>query len=364
MSPITESAPESRDFQNDLPLHPAAQELLHYFFDAAWPDPTKIHHRSSVLRNNLNTAREVIATHVGLDVSELEIVGEIGFGFQVGLGGLILDQDKELIIGALDRQVIHGLARLHAQRGGSVTVMDPDTQGKIDYQGSLSNRSSTISWQATNREIGVMQEAPLINEHHSLFADMTASFPLHRLPESWDSALWDPRTFGGPQGIALLGVSKRGKWRNPGPELDKRRVYGSYSKPLLLATAVALENSIQTAQSDMSKIEHLHQCICNELQRKIPNIKIVMPQHRDPRFIAFVIENVIAEEVLRKVENQGFLIDAGSACGAGALSPSHVLTSLGYPPDGNFRITIKPHHSEADCVDLVDALVKGIAASA
>ena len=362
MSPITESAPESRDFQNDLPLHPAARELLHYFFDSAWPDPTKIHHRSSTLRNHLNSAREVIAGHLGIQLDELEIVGELGFGFQVALGGLLNDLDSHFYLGAIDRQVVHGLARLHSQRGGAVTNLQPDSRGMINYRGASSSSKKTMSWQATNREMGAIQEMPAPQDGLSIFADMTASYPLNRLPESWDSALWDPRTFGGPQGIALVGISRNGGWRNPGPELDKRRVYGSFSKPLLLATAVALENWSLNAHDEMVKLEKLHRFVCNELQR-ISAIQVVLPSQGDPRFLAFVIDNVIAEEVLRKVELEGFLIDAGSACGAGALSPSHVLTSMGYKPDGNFRITLKPHHSEADCVSLVDALVKGVAAS-
>ena len=363
MSPITESAPESRDFQNDLPLHPAARELLHYFFDSAWPDPTKIHHRSASLRNNLNAAREVIAGHLGIRNSELEIVGEVGFGFQVALSGLLLGSTTHLFYGAIDRQVVHGLARQHSERGGSVTVLQPDAQGTIDYSSAHQPANSTISWQATNREVGVMQDKPEKKDGSAIFADMTASFPLDRLPESWDSAVWDPRTFGGPQGIALIGISGNGSWRNPGPELDKRRVYGSFSKPLLLATAVALENWAKSSQEEMEKIEKLHQLISSELQKKISSVQVVLPPKGDPRYLAFVIDNVIAEEVLRKVELEGFLIDAGSACGAGALSPSHVLTSMGYKPDGNFRITLKPRHGEADCLALVDALVKGVAAS-
>jgi cysteine desulfurase len=363
VSPITESAPESRDFQNDLPLHPAARELLHYFFDSAWPDPTKIHHRSSTLRNHLNSAREVIAGHLGLQLDELEIVGELGFGFEVALAGLLKDPSSHLYIGEIDRQVVHAFARLHTHRGGAVTLLRPNSNGMISYDVTEVHQKSTMSWQATNREVGMIQELPPPKDGRAIFADMTASFPIHRLPESWDSAVWDPRTFGGPQGIALIGIAREGSWRNPGPEVDKRRVYGSFSKPLLLATAVAVENWAKSSQEEMEKLEKLHQLLSSELQKRISSVHVVLPPKRDPRYLAFVIDNVIAEEVLRNVELEGFLIDAGSACGAGALSPSHVLTSMGYKPDGNFRITLKPHHSEADCVALVDTLVKGVAAS-
>jgi cysteine desulfurase len=363
VSPITENTPQSRDFQNDLPLHPAARELLTYFFDTGWPDPTKIHQQSAKLRNHIGAARESIAANLGISTAELEVVGELGFGFHTAMGGL-LSPEKVFVLSQIDRQVIHAFARQHSQSGGRVTVIKPDRYGTVDYHSALNDENAVLAWQGTNREVGVKQIAPRIKESQSLFADMTANFPLRSLPEKWDSALWDPRSFGGPQGIALVGIADHGHWRNPGPEVDKRRVYGSFSKPLLLATAVALENWIKSADDDFKRIAQLNTMLRQELHTAIPQIQIATPHDSDPRYLALVIPGVIAEEVLRKVELEGFLIDAGSACAAGALSPSHVLEAMGYPADGNFRLTIKAHHRDESVKGVVAALVKGIAASA
>jgi cysteine desulfurase len=363
VSPITENTPQSRDFQNDLPLHPAARDLLGYFFDLGWPDPTKIHQRSAQLRNQIGVARESIAANLGIATSELEVVGELGFGFHVAVAGL-LSKDHEFVIGKIDRQVIHAFAREHSNSGGRVRVLEPNANGLLNYQEALTSESAVVSWQAINREVGIKQRAPRINVSQSLFADMTAAFPLNSLPEKWDSALWDPRVFGGPQGIALLGISHHGHWRSPTPEIDQRRVYGSFSKPLLLATAVALENWIKSAAEDLVQIKSLNTSLREILSARIPGIQIASPIDADPRFFAFVIPGVTAEEVTRSVEKSGFLIDAGSACGAGALSPSHVLNAMGFASDGNFRMTIKAHHTDESITDLVEALVKGVAASA
>ena len=362
MSPITENTPSLRDFQNDLPLHPAARDLLAYFFDSGWFDPAKLHHQSAQLRNLIATARETIAANLGIKVSELEVVGELGFGFQTALGGLLKDPSRRFIYSEIDRQVVHAFARAHSNAGGVVTELKPGVSGIVNFQSALRDQDScVISWQATNREIGVIQEPPKIEENQSLFADMTASFPLDRLPDEWDSALWDPRSFGGPQGIALVGISNQSNWRNPGPEIDNRRVFGSFSKPLLLATAVALENWVKSAAEDFARLRKLNIYTREVLHEKLNGVQVVGDgKNCDPRFLAFVLPHSVAEEVLRKVEMDGFLIDAGSACGAGALSPSHVLTALGFSERGNLRITLKPHHDE----NTVKELVERIAASA
>ena len=362
MSPITENTPSIRDFQNDLPLHPAARDLLAYFFDSGWVDPSKLHHQSAQLRNLIGTARETIAANLGIKNSELEVVGELGFGFQTALGGLLTNPAVKFFYSEIDRQVVHAFARTHINVGGSATALKPGSTGLVDFRNALAQeKSSVVSWQGTNREMGAIQDLPKIHETNALFADMTASFPLNRLPEKWDSALWDPRSFGGPQGIALIGISSTSSWRNPGPEIDNRRVFGSFSKPLLLATAVALENWVKGADEDFAHLRKLNIFTRDLLRSKVQGVRVVGDDHKnDPRFIALVLPNSIAEEVLRKVERAGFLIDAGSACGAGALSPSHVLTSMGFSENGNVRLTLKPDQNET----VITELVERIAASA
>ena len=341
----------------------ARQHLLE-LFDSAWFDPAKIHRNSAQLRNLINEAKESIASHLGIAGSELEIVGELGFGFQCALAGLLTESKSKFIYSTVDRQVIHAFARQHQARGGEVLEQSVDSKGIVDFQVD-SSREATLSFQAVNRETGVIQNAPKTPDKTAVFADMSSVYPLSNLPDNWDSAIWDPKYFGGPSGIALVGIANSGRWQNPGPIIDKRRVYGSFSKPLLLATAVALENWTKRAREDFVKLTELNSFIREELFSQIKDIKIAGDgANCDPRFLAFVIPGTHSEEVLRKVEAQGILIDAGSACGSGPLSPSHVLTAMGYSENGNYRITLKPAHNRQGLKKLVSVLVKGIAAGA
>lgn len=363
MLPITDIPPED-DFQSELPLEPLARQHLLELFDSSWFDPAKIHRNSAQLRNLINEAKESIASHLGIANSELEIVGELGFGFQCALSGLLTKNTSKFLYSAVDRQVIHAFARQHQQRGGEILEQGADSKGVVDYQVDASSEI-TLSFQATNRETGVVQSPPKTSDKTAVFADMCAAYPLSNLPDNWDSAIWDPKYFGGPAGIALVGIANSGRWQNPGPIIDKRRVYGSFSKPLLLATAVALENWTQRARDDFAKLNELNSFVRQELAREIKDIKIAGDgANCDPRFLAFVIPHTLSEEVLRKVEAQGVLIDAGSACGSGPLSPSHVLTAMGFSEHGNYRIALKPAHSREGLKKLVSVLVKGIAAGA
>ena len=360
MSPIT-----GRDFQSALPLDSAALAILDEANRSAWMEPSKIHHQSAQLRIALDAARQSIATNLGVRVEELEFVGELGFGFWSAISGLITGaaagiDSSEITLhhSPIDRQIVHAFAREQQTAGGKVEVATIDVDGRFDFASNLAS-NSVVLWQATNREIGVEQRAPE-SEEIALFADMTARFDPKSLPNNWQVALWDPRSFGGPEGIALLAIKSGSKWRSPIPAIDQRRLFGSYSKPLLLAAAQALDSWSDGLAERRLALLQMNQLARKLLGERIAGIRIA-GQLGDPRYLGFGIPGVIAEELLREVERGGYLIDAGSACGAGALSPSHVMEAIGMSGLGHIRLTFKAEQSESDVLALVDLLANATA---
>ena len=228
--------------------------------------------------------------------------------------------------------------------------------GEVEYRDAIStNPKSIVVWQGTNRETGIEQRFPHFDDESLVFADLTARFNL-KLNEAVDVALWDPRSFGGPEGLAILGIPNGSRWRSPIPQIDQRRLFGSYSKPLLLATAVAIEEWMTGLSEKRRYLVELNKYARKALVSTLPVRIVGESEIADPRFLALVFDGVIAEELLREVEKSGFLIDAGSACGAGDLQPSHVLSALGFGIDGHIRLTLKLGQAEADIDLLCSAL--------
>ena len=349
----------SRDFRSEEPLHPKAQELLSEFFNEGWVDPTKLHHQSRRLNILVTQAKEDISQSLGTKVDELEFVGELGFGYWSAIAGALSNCPGTFFYSKIDRQIVHAFARTQLAAGRKTLEISPGKNGTVDFNGALPAQNDFLVWQATNREIGVQQEPLDSALDPILFADMTAATPFSSLPERWDVALFDPRNFRGPAGIAILAISTGSRWRSPLPPMDQRRVFGSYSLPLLLATAVALTESVKNRESDLQKLERLNLDLRNEIARSLPDFQLIKPEGRiDPRYIALGVPNSAGEELLQNMERLGFLIDAGSACGAGALSPSHVLDSIGWQGLGHLRLTLKPEHNTSDIAEVIAALKK------
>jgi len=352
VSPITR-----RDFQSALPLPASVLANLEPNFSDGWVDAVKIHHQSAAFRIKVNEAKERIAANLGLTPDEIEIVGEIGFGFWSALAGL-LTEPNEFTYTAIDRQLVHAFARSNQERGGVNQILTPDCDGVVDF--NKARTGSVLVWQGTNREMGVEQAAPS-GASNRIFADMTARFDPRALPPHWDVALWDARNFAGPEGIAILGIRSGSTWRSPIPQVDGRRLFGSYSKPLLIAAADSLELWSKRAIEDRTHIKSLNNSLRHQIAQQLPTLQIVgEAANSDPRFIALAANDLIAEEALREMEQIGILIDAGSACSAAALTPSHVLAALGFGSDGHLRVTLKVEHSEDDIAALVAGLAQVI----
>lgn len=356
------------DFQSTDGLSESVKNSLAKAFESASLEPQKLHHRSAQLRQLLHEARESIAANLKVPAENLEFVGELGFAYWAAISGALKNFSGTFIHGITDRQVVHAFGREFAQAGNRTLTLPTDRSGNLPYESALHESISAqqpvvVFWQAANRETGVVQKEIEISpsENSILIADMTASISPSQRPSGYGVALWDPRIFGGPEGLAILAINPESNWRSPIPPIDKRRLFGAYSKPLLLLTAIALEEQVKKEERNLAHLRELNSALRNKIMTEINGVEIVGDSMgTNPRNLAIVTKGVVAEEILRALEKREILIDAGSACGAGALSPSHVLEAMGFADSGHLRMTLRASHSMADIHQLVGVLKEEI----
>ena len=72
---------------------------------------------------------------------------------------------------------------------------------------------------------------------------------------------------------------------------------------------------------------------------------------RLPNIASLLIKGVEGEAMLLQLDNKGVAVSTGSACSSGSLEPSHVLLSIGCPPEiahGSLRISLGRFTAEED----------------
>jgi len=344
------------NFTSQSPLHPAANSLLLEAFSQGWADPAKIGDhsaRTAILRNE---AIESIANNLGLLPNEIEVIGEPRLGHHLAISGL-LDASHELIHSAVDRRSVFAVGVAHERSGGTTRILNVDPNGQIvDLH---SSEQSVLALQGANIETGITQKIDSIIEKINptyVALDYSAT-PNLALPARWDSAIFDATSWQGPAGIGILAIRNSTVWKNPLPNLGIRRTPESSSLPLLLASAVALDSWLKEAIVEARRIADLNQLIRQSLTTANIGITFAgLAADTVGQIIALVVDGCVGEDLVRQLNELGFVLDSGSACTAAQMQPSHVLAALGMKSEGNLRITLHHGVTEPEVKDLIKAI--------
>jgi cysteine desulfurase len=140
-------------------------------------------------------------------------------------------------------------------------------------------------------------------------------------------------------------------YRYPFAHIAPIRTPGSYSLPLLVGATVALHEYRQNEGT----ISVLRNQLLRYLQ-ELDGVQVIGSIEESTRYLSLVVDQFSGEEVLRALLKSGISIDAGSACSAEDLAPSHVIAALGLPTTGHLRATIHPETKAADIENLVTQL--------
>ena len=340
------------NFASESPLSPPVRDALLAAFDQGWADPKKQSQaasRAAILRNQ---SIENIASRLQIPAQSVEVLGEPSLGHFLAIAGF-LTKESTFAYASIDKGKVRAIARDH--QGKSLEI--PVTQnGEISFPDSLPS-ATTLSLQLVNGETGITQLHNRTMESAQLISvDATSSGARVALPPRWDSALFDARSWGGPAGLAILAIANRADYSYPLPHIAPISAPGSYSLPLLIAASVALENfTLETPDNRDYLISEL---------KKIEKVKIVGEDSPAINSVlSCVVQGVRNEVVVRELAKVGIDIDAGSACSAADLQPSHVLASMGYETGGHLRFTIRPEVTKEEIKAAVQTLKEVISAN-
>jgi cysteine desulfurase len=336
------------NFTSESPLHPAAKSALLAAFDQGWADPKKISQSSSRAAILRNQALENIATKLAIPVTSIEVLGEPALGHYLSIAGLLHDRTT-FLYSSIDKGKIRAVARLNTVTAIEIPV---DTTGLITSS-KLSPEDSVLSWQLANGETGIIQSEPSLPREMRVAVDATISGPRLPLPERWNTALFDSPSWRGPAGLAIMAIKDRSEYKYPLPHIAPINSPGSYSLPLLIASAVALEHF---SAEDPS----LRKYAIAQLQ-KIDGISVVAPTATAlSHLLSITVKGISGESIVREMSARNIDLDSGSACSPEDLQPSHVLAAMGYETTGHIRITLHDQMNQGDVDSLITTL-KGVA---
>lgn len=365
------------DYNATTPLDAGVRDVMLPFFSDFWGNPSSIHHVGQQARAILDDLRdrtahllkakpsEIIFTSGGTESNNLAIFGT---------ARLRSAQGKHLITSAIEHHaVLHCFDYLEAKEGFTVTRLPVDSAGRVapeQLKRAIRPDTTLVSIMAANNEIGTIQSVAelggICRERGIIFhTDAVQWFgkePFIGIDQFHaDLVSVCAHKFHGPKGAGLLYI------RSPllpdpiffGGGHENERRAGTENLPGIAGLVTALERFVATPVFDKQKLSPLSAKLIAAIQSH-PDLRLVgSPSDRLANTVSFVVNGADSIALMACLDLEGICASSGSACSAGSLEPSHVVSALGIAPhlaNSLVRFSLGRASTEAE-VDFVIAVL-------
>lgn len=337
------------DYNATTPLDPQVREAMLPYLGEVFGNPSSVHHVGRHARALLDDARdrvaqvwrckpsEVVFTSGGTESSNLAIFGAVR---------LLRDKGRHIITSSIEHHaVLHPCEYLRKKEGFEVTYLPVDADGRVSVESvreALRSDTILVSVMAANNEIGTLQPVAeigaLCRERGVLFhTDAVQWFgkePFSNIDQfNADLVSICAHKFHGPKGAGALYIRSP---LQPDPLLfggghENERRAGTENLPAIIGFTDALERFVPTPVFCEQRLLPLG----DRLLKQIDSLAASGVRFRGSRSgrlantITFTVDGVDSITMLAALDLEGVCASSGSACSAGSLEPSHVMTALG-----------------------------------
>lgn len=347
MSPVT--GDPAKNYQDSIPFREDQLALLRSVFASGDADPRWSVGPGAQNAIKLNRSRDLIARTWGIPSDSLFFVSDRYLAFHLAIMGSLATGDySKVALSPIEKKEI--LALSSSLNPASIVEGEVSLAGEVHFDlPENSQNTSLVIHQLRNGETGITR--PIIPEVPTVI-DATSAWPDHlQLNDRWRSVILDATSWDGPRGVYAIAINPNFAWKNPFPTLDAVfPIFGS-SYGLTILAATSLEQFTATDHSQLIEANQVIRAIAQEAG----DVDIAGEETGDRLSLSFLY--VQSEELQRRLFEEGYLVDSGSACSSSALEPSHVLTRMGLLSQGNVRLRIRPQNL-ANIDEFAHALVR------
>lgn len=339
------------DYNATTPLDPAVREAMLPFLAEVWGNPSSVHHVGRKARAFLDEFRERTAKVLGVKPSEVIFTsgGTESANLAIfGVARMLKPKGRHLITSAIEHHaVLHAFQYLAKHEGFEITVLPVVREGFIspeDLRKAIRSDTVLVSLMAANNEIGTLQPVAefgkICHERGVLFhTDAVQWFgkepfsSVHQFNADLVSVC--AHKFHGPKGAGALFI-KSPLLPHPvsfGGAHENERRAGTENLPAIAGFVEAMERFVATPVFSKEKLNPLSSRLI-QLVDGIPGVHFVGPrENRLANTVSFLVEDADSISLLANLDLEGICASSGSACSAGSIEPSHVISALGYPPE-------------------------------
>lgn len=328
--------------------------------------------RKAVAR--LDDAREIIAKSVGAKPKEIFFTSGGTEADNWALKGVFLaSKKKKVVVSSIEHSAIIGSTKTLLQLGAEIVYIKPRFDGTIDPNSiieAIDDDTCLVSIMYVNNETGVINDIKTISDichskgilFHSdcVQAISTISLDVKRL--GVDLMTVSAHKIGGPKGIGFLYI-KDGTPINAlieGGSQESALRGGTSNVPLAVGFARAIEYTSRTYGERNKHITEIRDYFESKIS-KIGFDIVINGKNRVPTISSVTFKGFIATVLMTRLDLRGIAVSAGSACTAGSLEPSHVLSAMGLS-DADAKSTIRFSFGFESTFEEIDYVIEVLSA--
>jgi cysteine desulfurase len=335
------------DYNATTPLDPDVREAMLPLLREFWGNPSSVHHIGRKARALLDDCRDRAARFLGAKPSEIVFTSggtEANNLAVFGAARRLKPKGRHLITSAIEHHaVLQCFDYLEKNEGFAVTRLPVDSGGRVsieDLKRAMRPDTILVSIMAANNEIGTIQP---VAELGAICRERSVAF--HTDAVQWfgkepfnnvcqfnaDLVSLCAHKFHGPKGAGLLYIRSP---LQPDPVLfggghENERRAGTENLAVISGLVCALEKFVNPPVFPKEALGGLIEALGRGIER-IDGCEIISKKMGSlANTLAFVVRGADSISLLAGLDVEGICASSGSACSAGSLEPSHVVSAIG-----------------------------------
>lgn len=373
------------DYSATTPLDPDVFEVMKPYYTQYYGNASSLYRQGQVAREALDDARFIISKQIDCFLEEVIFTSGATESNNMAIKGVISsyqrkypDQKPHVITSAIEHSSVRNVLHTLKKNGLiELTEVSVNTDGCVDpedIKNAFRPHTALVSLIAVNNEIGSIQPLSRIGricekKEIPFHVDAVQALGnIHVSCEYWKCDLMSlsAHKFYGPKGVGMLYVRS-------GTEIDpilegggQERSYrgGTENIAGVVGMAEALQKAVHNQPNEHKRLQSLQQFAKKYIEKEISFASwngAEVGDYRSPSNLNFSFSEIDGESMLMRLDLEGVSVSLGSACSAGLMKPSHVITALGKSErdaKSSLRLTMGKYTDEKEMQESLEKIKK------
>ncbi|MDP6647235.1 MAG: cysteine desulfurase NifS [Dehalococcoidales bacterium] len=369
------------DYAATTPMRSEVVEAMLPYFTGVFGNPSTIYSYGQEAKEVIEVSRSKIARLIKAQEEEIVFTGSGTEADNLALTGIIYASEGKkdhVITSSVEHHAVSETTKFLKKRGYKISYLPVDKYGLVnpdDVKKALTIKTALISVMHANNEVGTIEPIKEIGRiareakvyFHTDAVQTVGHIGVDVKELGVDLLSISAHKLYGPKGVGALYIRK-GTRISPlmhGGEQEKRRRAGTENVPGIVGFGVAAELALEEIDEEAGRLRQLRDRLVEGLEERIKHIYFNgHPVKRLPNNVNICVEYVEGESMVLNLDLEGICVSSGSACTSSSLEPSHVLSSMGLPPElahGSLRFTLGKWTTNEDIDRVLEVLPRIVA---